>query len=152
MSDSLRPHESQHIPGLPVHHQLLESTQTHVHRVSDAIQPSHLILLLPQSLPASGSFPMSQLFTKVAKVLEFCCCCCCCCCFSLWWAECGVNPVCWWLGLYFCFVCCLDEASCTGCYWRVLLAFGWCQVLYTSGCICGRSHYWILRRVISLVV
>ena len=28
-------------PGLPVHHQLRESTQTHVHRVSDAIQPSH---------------------------------------------------------------------------------------------------------------
>ena len=28
-------------PGLPVHHQLLESTQTHVHLVSDAIQPSH---------------------------------------------------------------------------------------------------------------
>ena len=28
-------------PGLPVHHQLLEFTQTHVHRVSDAIQPSH---------------------------------------------------------------------------------------------------------------
>ena len=27
--------------GLPVHHQLLESTQTHVHRVGDAIQPSH---------------------------------------------------------------------------------------------------------------
>ena len=27
------------------------------------------------------------------------------------------NPVCWWLGLYFCFVCCLDEASSTGCYW-----------------------------------
>ena len=29
------------MPGLPVHHQLLEFTQTHVHRVSDAIQPSH---------------------------------------------------------------------------------------------------------------
>ena len=28
-------------PGLPVHHQLLKSTQTHVHRVGDAIQPSH---------------------------------------------------------------------------------------------------------------
>ena len=28
-------------PGLPVHHQLLEFTQTHVHLVSDAIQPSH---------------------------------------------------------------------------------------------------------------
>ena len=29
------------MPGLPVHHQFLEFTQTHVHRVSDAIQPSH---------------------------------------------------------------------------------------------------------------
>ena len=38
-------------PGLPVHHQLPESTQTHVHQVGDAIQPSHpllsLLLLLP---------------------------------------------------------------------------------------------------------
>ena len=32
-------------------------------------------------------------------------------------AEWGGNPVCWWLSLYFCFVCCLDEASCIGCYW-----------------------------------
>ena len=31
-------------PGLPVHHQLLEFTQAHVHRVSDAIQPSHPLL------------------------------------------------------------------------------------------------------------
>ena len=30
-------------PGLPVHHQLPEFTQTHVHRVGDAIQPSHLL-------------------------------------------------------------------------------------------------------------
>ena len=37
-------------PGLPVHHQLLEFTQTHVHRVSDAIQPSHP-LLSPSPLP-----------------------------------------------------------------------------------------------------
>ena len=51
-------------PDLPVHHQLPEFTQTHVHRVSDAIQPSHLIPFssCPQSLPASESFPMSQLF------------------------------------------------------------------------------------------
>ena len=53
-------------PGLPVHHQLLEFTQTHVHRVSDAIQPSHPLSFpfssCPQSLPASESFPMSQLF------------------------------------------------------------------------------------------
>ena len=40
MSNSLRYHESQHT-GLPVHHQLLEFTQTHVHRVGDAIQESH---------------------------------------------------------------------------------------------------------------
>ena len=36
-------------PGLSVHHQLPESTQTHVHRVSDAIQPSH-----PLSFPSSA--------------------------------------------------------------------------------------------------
>ena len=34
-------------PGLPVHHQPLEFTQTHVHQVSDAIQPSHPLLLPP---------------------------------------------------------------------------------------------------------
>ena len=32
------------MPGLPVHHQLLEFTQTQVHRVGDAIQPSHPLL------------------------------------------------------------------------------------------------------------
>ena len=37
-------------PGLPVHHQLLEFTQTHVHRVGDAIQPSH---------PRSSPFPLA---------------------------------------------------------------------------------------------
>ena len=52
-------------PGLPVHHQLPEFTQTHAHRVSDAIQPSHPLSSFsscPQSLPASESFPVSQLF------------------------------------------------------------------------------------------
>ena len=61
-------------PGFPVHHQLLELTQTHVHRVGDAIQPSH-----PLSSP-SPAFNLSQhqgLFQwvssshQVAKVLEF---------------------------------------------------------------------------------
>ena len=42
-------------PGLPVHHQLLESTQTHVHRVSDAIQPSH-----PLSFPSPPAPNPSQ--------------------------------------------------------------------------------------------
>ena len=64
-SDSLRPHELQHARP-PCPSQLPEFTQTHVHRVSDAIQPSHPLLSLffscPQSLPASESFPISQLF------------------------------------------------------------------------------------------
>ena len=52
-------------PGLPVHHQLLEFTQTHGDRLSDAIQPSHP--LSSPSPPAPNpsqhqSFPMSQLF------------------------------------------------------------------------------------------
>ena len=52
-------------PGLPLHHQLPEFTETHVHRVSDAIQPSHR--LSSSSPPAPNpsqqqSFPMSQLF------------------------------------------------------------------------------------------
>ena len=41
VSDSLRTHEPHSTPGLPVHHQLPEFTQTHVHRVGDAIQLSH---------------------------------------------------------------------------------------------------------------
>ena len=47
------------MPGLPVHHHLPEFTQTHVHQVRDAIQPSHSVVLFsscPQSLPASESF------------------------------------------------------------------------------------------------
>ena len=52
-------------PGLPVHHQLPEFTQTHVHRVSDAIQPSHPLSSPPPPAPNPSqhqSFPMSQLF------------------------------------------------------------------------------------------
>ena len=55
------------MPGLPVHHQLMEFTQMHVHWVSDAIQPSHPLIPFsscPQSFPSSGSFQMSQLFTS----------------------------------------------------------------------------------------
>ena len=62
-------------PGLPVHHQLPEFTQTHVHWVSDAIQPSH-----PLSSPSPPALHLSQhqgLFKwvssshQVAKVLDF---------------------------------------------------------------------------------
>ena len=42
-------------PGLPVHHQRLEFTQTRVHHVSDAIQPSH-----PLSSPSLSAFSLSQ--------------------------------------------------------------------------------------------
>ena len=60
LSDPMNPST----PGLPIHHQLPEFTQTHVHWVSDAIQPSSVVPFssCPQSLPASESFPMSQLF------------------------------------------------------------------------------------------
>ena len=69
VSDSLRPQGLQcRTPGFPVHHQLLELAQTHVHRVSGAIQPSavlcHPLFLLPSIFPASGSFPVSWLFTS----------------------------------------------------------------------------------------
>ena len=54
------------MPGLPVHHQILEFTKTHVHWVSDDTQPSSSSVVpfssCPQSLPASESFPVSQLF------------------------------------------------------------------------------------------
>ena len=42
-------------PGFPVHHQLLELAQTHVHQVGDAIQPSH-----PLSSPSPSAFNLSQ--------------------------------------------------------------------------------------------
>ena len=53
-------------PGLPVHHQLPEFTQTHVHRVRDASQPSHPLSSPSPPTPNPSqhqSFPMSQLFT-----------------------------------------------------------------------------------------
>ena len=62
-------------PGLPVHHQLLEFTKTQVHRVSDAIQPSHP--LLSPSPPAPNPSQHQAFFQwvnssyEVAKVLEF---------------------------------------------------------------------------------
>ena len=63
------------MPGLPVHHQLPEFTQTHAHRVSNTIQPSHP--LLSPSPPAHNPSQHQGLFQRVnsshevAKVLEF---------------------------------------------------------------------------------
>ena len=62
-------------PGLPVHLQLLESTQTHIHWVGDVIQPSHP--LLSPSLPVlnlsqhQGLFQWVSSSHRVARVLEF---------------------------------------------------------------------------------
>ena len=62
-------------PGFPAHHQLPELTQTHVHRVGDAIQPSHP--LLSPSPPALNLYQHQGLFKRVsslhqvAKMLEF---------------------------------------------------------------------------------
>ena len=63
------------MPGLPVHQQLPESTQTHVHWVSNAIQPSHPLLSpSPPALNLSqhqGLFQWVSSSHQVAKVLEF---------------------------------------------------------------------------------
>ena len=73
-------------PGLPVHHQLLEFTQTHVHWVSGAIQPSHP--LSSPSPPAPNPSQHQSLFQwvnslhEVAKVLEF----------QLWYHSFQRNP------------------------------------------------------------
>ena len=56
--------------GLPVLHHFPEFAKTHIHWVDDAFQPSHpllLLLLLPSSFPASGSFPVCPLFTSGAQ-------------------------------------------------------------------------------------
>ena len=63
------------MPGLPVYHQLLEFTQTHVHQVSDAIQPPHP--LSSPSPPAPNPSQHQSLFKwvrsshQLAKVLQF---------------------------------------------------------------------------------
>ena len=75
VSNSLRPHESHSTPGLPVHHQLPEFTQTHAHRVSDAIQRSYPLLYpYPPAFNPSQHQGLSQWVNsshEVAKVLEF---------------------------------------------------------------------------------
>ena len=67
MSNSLRPHGLQ--PRFPVHHQLPEFTQTHVHWLGDAIQPSHPLLS-----PSPPAFSLSQhqgLFTESVLLLSW---------------------------------------------------------------------------------
>ena len=91
MSNSLRPHESQHTrppvqfcptlrsptvcstPGLPIHHQLLELTQTHA--LSQWCHPTISSSVVPfsfhlQSFPASGSFPVSHFFTSGGQIIR----------------------------------------------------------------------------------
>ena len=63
------------MPGLPVHHQLPEFTQTHAHRLSDAIQPSHPLSSpsppAPNPSQHQGLFQWVNSSHEVAKVLEF---------------------------------------------------------------------------------
>ena len=74
VSNSLQPMNCS-TPGLPVHHQRPEFTQTHVHQVGDAIQPSHP--LSSRSPPAPNPSQHQSLFQRVnsshevAKLLEF---------------------------------------------------------------------------------
>ena len=62
-------------PGLPVHHKLSEFTQTHAHRVGDAIQPSHPLSSpsppAPNPSQHQGLFQRVNSLHEVAKVLEF---------------------------------------------------------------------------------
>ena len=63
------------MPALPVHHHLPEFTQTHIHRVGDAIQWMISSSVIPfsshlQSFPASGSFQMSQFFASNGQSIE----------------------------------------------------------------------------------
>ena len=59
------------MPGSPVLHYLLEFAQIHVRCVSDAIQPSVVPFFPhPQSFPASGFFPVRQLFTSGGQLFE----------------------------------------------------------------------------------
>ena len=66
MSDSLRPHKPQHARP-PVHHQLLESTQTYVHCVGDAIQPSY-----PLSSPSPPALKIFPSFRVVSNESALC--------------------------------------------------------------------------------
>ena len=63
------------MPGLPVHHQLPEFTETHVHWVSDAIQPSHPLSSpsppAPNPSQHQGLFQWVKSSHEVAKLLEF---------------------------------------------------------------------------------
>ena len=74
VSDSLRPQNCS-TPGLPVHHQLPEFTQTHAHRVGDAIQLSHPLSSpfppAPNPSQHQGVFQWVNSSHEVAKVLEF---------------------------------------------------------------------------------
>ena len=61
------------MPGLPVHHQLPEPTQTHVHHIGEGIQlshPRHPFLLLPVIFPNIQVFSNESSLRQVAKVLE----------------------------------------------------------------------------------
>ena len=68
VSDSLCDSTDCSTPGLPIHHQLPEFTQTHVHWISDAIPPSHPVIPFSshlQSFPEIGYFQMNQFFASV---------------------------------------------------------------------------------------
>jgi len=68
------------------------------------------------------------------------------CLFFLWWArlrDVVILSAHNWVCIFV--VYCLDEVSCTGCYW-------WCQVLYSSGFLYVSSHYLILPGVSSLIL
>ena len=100
-------------------------------------RPGTLWFMVPQSRPWMSDW--TEL--RVRFVLRFCLLVCLFVFPLMGKAEWGGNPVCWWLGLYFCFVCCLDEVSCTGCNW-------WLGEV--RSCIQVVSFVWVLTICYSL--
>ena len=101
-------------PGLPVHHQLPEFTQTHIHRVSDAIQPSH-----PLSSPSPPAPTPSQHQSLASKC--YCC---------------SMNEallfLCVWKGIYQ--FCASDALLSSGTMWP------YCHLIFgMHACVCAKS-------------
>ena len=99
-------------PGLPVHHQLLEFTQTHVHRVSDAIQPSHPQRGCKYCCPSHSTGDNPCWWFGVLRWITSSC----------WLFPC-LNGHHWATLLYFVFYWVLLECSWRNSYWKMAFAF-----------------------------
>ena len=133
-----------HTPGLPVHHQLLEFTQTHV--LESVIPSSHLILFVPcssclQSFPASGSFQMGQLFASIRWP-------------KYWSFSISISPSNEYSGLISFRIDWLDLLAVQGTLKSLLqhhcskASIPWCSAFFSNSHI----HTWLLEKTIILTI